>query len=280
MGISLHMSTARHPQSDGQSEREIRTLITALRSFCNDHQDDWDDYLDMLELGFNCAVQASTQRSPYEMLYGVTPRLPVDVATAAFAPRNPAAIDRAERMQEALRYARDHLLGAQERQVRNANRHRRTESFAIGDAVLLSTDGLRLRGFTNKLCSRFIGPFKVTGVVNANAYKLQLPPQLQALHSTFNIDKLKRYRDGRSLFPDRPLLFDRPPPEALTDSNGDQLFEVDRIVAQRRRGRRVEYLVAWRGYPPEESTWEPSSALAKARDVLADYHHSQRASED
>ena len=47
---------------------EARKLITALRAFCNDHQDDWDDYLDMLELGFNSAVQASTQRSPYELL--------------------------------------------------------------------------------------------------------------------------------------------------------------------------------------------------------------------
>src|SRR5690242_3737681 len=82
MGITLHMSTARHPQSDGQSEREIRTLVTALRAFCNEHQDDWDDYLDMLELGFNSAVQASTQRSPFELLYGVKPRLPIDVALA------------------------------------------------------------------------------------------------------------------------------------------------------------------------------------------------------
>ena len=86
LGVTLRMSTARHPQSDGQSEREIRTLITALRSFCNEHQDDWDDYLDMLELGFNSAVQASTQHTPYELLYGRAPRLPIDTAIAPFAP--------------------------------------------------------------------------------------------------------------------------------------------------------------------------------------------------
>ena len=68
----------------------------------------------------------------------------------------------------------------------------------MGDAVLLSTEGLQLRDGTNKLCSRFIGPFAVTDVVNANAYTLALPPQLQALHPTFNIDKLKPYRDGRA----------------------------------------------------------------------------------
>jgi Chromo (CHRromatin Organisation MOdifier) domain len=271
------MSSARHPQTDGQSEKEIDTLITALRSFCNAHQDDWDDYLDMLEFGFNSAVQASTKASPFELLYGYQPRLPIDVALDGIAPRNPAAIDRAERMRHAIAFARDHLLNAQQRQAHHADRHRRTASFAVGDAVLLSTDGLQLREFTNKLCSRFIGPFAVTAVVNANAYTLALPPQLQALHPTFNISKLKKYRDGRAAFPTRPQPFNRPPPEAKRDSNGDQLWDVERIVAVRKRGRTRQYLVSWKGYPAEENTWEPRSALVKtAADALADFEFSQR----
>ena len=281
LGTTLSMSTARHPQTDGQSEREIKTLITTLRSFCNENQDDWDDHLDMLELGFNSAKQASTQCSPLELLYGVKPRLPIDVALAAVAPKNPAAIDRAERMQAALRFARSSLLDAQQRQVKNADRHRRHAAFAVGDAALLSTEGLQLRQGSNKLCSRFIGPFEVIEVVNANAYKLKLPPQLQALHPTFNIDKLKPYRDGRKLFPTRPLQFDRPLPEIEKDSNGDATFVVERIVAQRKCGRAVEYLVAWKGYPPEENTWEKRAAVAHT-DALAEFEHNQRvaASED
>ena len=282
IGATLAMSTARHPQSDGQSEREIKTLITALRAFCNEHQDDWDDYLDMVELGFNSTTQSSTQSSPFELLYGMKPRLPIDVALAPIAPKNPAAVDRAERMQSALQFARTHLLDAQQRQVKNANRHRRHAAFVVGDAALLSTEGLQLRNGSNKLCSRFIGPFEVLEVVNANAYKLKLPPQLQALHPTFNIDKLKPYRDGRRLFPNRPLQFDRPPPEVQADSNGDAQFEVERIVAQRKRGRAVEYLVAWKGYPPEENTWVRRAALSTAADALAEFEHNQRvvASED
>jgi hypothetical protein len=275
LGVTLRMSTARHPQSDGQSEVEIKTLTTALRAFCNEHQDDWDDYLDMLELGFNSAVQASTQLSPHEMLYGCKPRLPIDVALSGLAPRNPAAISRAERMQAAVRFGRDRLLSAQERQARNANRHRRDAAFKVGDSVLLSTEGLTLRNFTNKLCARFVGPFRVTGVVNANAYTLALPPQLQALHPTFNIDKLKLYRDGRALFPARPQPFNRPPPEAQADSNGDEVWEVERILAARKRGRRQEFLVAWRGYPPEENTWEPRASLAGAQDALTDWEATQ-----
>lgn len=272
MGIDLRMSTARHPQTDGQSEREIQTLITALRAFCNEHQDDWDDYLDMVELGFNSAKQASTQCSPFELLYGTKPRLPLDVALAPLQSRNPAALSRAKRMQTALKFAREHLLSAQERQAAAVNRHRREDAFRVGDQVLLSTEGLTLRNFTNKLCSRFVGPFAVTAVVNANAYTIALPPQMQALHPTFNIDKLKRYRDGRAAFPNRPQRYDRPPPEAQADSNGDEVFVVDRVVAAKKIGRATHYLVAWKGYPPEENTWEPRSALSGARQALDEYH--------
>jgi RNase H-like domain found in reverse transcriptase/Reverse transcriptase (RNA-dependent DNA polymerase)/Integrase zinc binding domain/Chromo (CHRromatin Organisation MOdifier) domain len=281
MGTELHMSTAHHPQTDGQSEREIRTLVTALRSFCNEHQDDWDEYLDMLELAFNSAVQASTKRSPYGLLYGVEPRLPIDIALLPLAPRVPAALDRATRMKEALDFVRGQLGVSQERQARNADRHRRDAPLAVGDAVMLSTEGLQLRGFGNKLCSRYIGPFAVTAVVNANAYTLALPPQLQALHSTFNISRLKPYREGRAAFPLRPQAYDRPPPDAEADTNGDTQWLVERVLASKRVGRGVRYLVAWRGYPPEENSWEPRSHLLPgAAEALAEFEADQLSPED
>ena len=280
LGILLRMSTSRHPQTDGQSEKEIQTLTTALRAFCNEHQDDWDDYLDMLELGFNSAKQASTGASPFELLYGRKPRLPVDAALAqAGPPKNPAAAGRAERMRRALAFARQKLLAAQERQKRNADQHRRELKLGVGDEVLLSADGLRLKGFGNKLCAPFVGPFRITAVVNANAFTLALPPQLQALHPTFNISRLKPYRDGRSAFPTRPQRFDRPPPVAEADSNGDAEWTVDRILAKRRTRRGEEhYLVAWRGYPPEENTWEPHATVADC-EALDAFERAQ-ASED
>ena len=57
----MNLSTAKHPESDGQSEREIQTLITALRSYTNAMGDDWDEYLPALELAFNSKVQASRE---------------------------------------------------------------------------------------------------------------------------------------------------------------------------------------------------------------------------
>jgi hypothetical protein len=256
------MSTAHHPQTDGQSEREIRTLITALRSFCNDHQDDWDDILPMLELGFNTAVQASTQRSPYELLYGQQPRTPLDVALDPLLSRVPAAKARADSLREGFEFARGKLVQAQQRQARNADRHRRTVQLNVGDEVLLSTEGLRLRGQNNKLCSPFVGPFVITEVINSNAFRLALPPQMEALHPVFNISRLKPYVANSADFATRPQRFDRPPPEAQTDSNGDALWQVDRVLACKKVGRGKRYLVAWKGYPPEENTWESHASIS------------------
>jgi hypothetical protein len=116
----------------------------------------------------------------------------------------------------------------------------------------------------------------VTAIVNANAYTLELPPQLQALHPTFNISKLKAYRSDGGAFPGRPQRYDRPPPVAERDSNGDALYVVDRVLAARKRGRATEYLVAWQGYPPEHNTWEPRHALAHTT-ALREFERSQRA---
>ncbi len=141
--------------------------------------------------------------------------------------------------------------------------------------MTLITEGLTLRPDVGKLSARYIGPFRITAVVNANAYTLALPPQLQALHSTFNIDKLKRY-SSTDRFPSRPLRHDRPPPHAAADSNGDQQWEVDSIIAQRSAGRVQQYLVRWKGYPDEENTWEPRSSLEAAPVALRDWETANR----
>jgi len=82
---------------------------------------------------------------------------------------------------------------------------------------------------------------------------------------------LKPYVANNQKFASRLQRFDRPPPEADSDTNGDKVFEVERIIAARGRGRGLRYLVAWKGYPPEENTWEPRSAFITAREALDEF---------
>jgi hypothetical protein len=276
LGSEVKLSTAYHPQSDGQSEREIQTLITALRSYVNAHGNDWDEYLPALELSFNSKQQASTGAAPFTLVYGTEARLPIDCALDDARPATvPAASDRAQRMRQAMDHARSRAEQAQTRQKRLADRHRRLLQLKEGDQVLLSTDGLQLRSGSHKLTARFIGPFRVVGTVNDNAVTLELPPLLGALHPTFNISRLKLYRDGHAAFPTRPQRLPQPP-AVDADTNGAGQYEVECALAQRGKGPGRQLLVRWKGYGPEDDQWIQRSELKQtAPHVVAKYDAQQ-----
>jgi len=280
LGSEINLSTAYHPQSDGQSEREIQTLITALRSYANAMGNDWDQFLPALELAFNSKQQASTGAAPFTLVYGTEARLPIDCALDGAKPATlPAVEDRAEGMRKALNSARSRTEIAQARQKRLADQHRRLMQLKEGDQVLLATEGLRLRSGTHKLTGRYIGPFTVIGSVNDNAVTLILPPLLGALHPTVNISRLKLYRDGRVLFPSRPVQFQQPP-AVSTDTNGAESYEVESVLAQRgggARGRGRQLLVRWKGYGAEHDQWVSRSELMQsAAEAVADSDARQR----
>jgi hypothetical protein len=277
LGSEVNLSTAQHPQSDGQSEREIQTLSTALRGYVNAQGNDWDVYLPALELALNSKVQASTGAAPFTLVYGTQARLPIDCALdGARPPTLPAVEQRAVRMKKALDFARSKAEIAQERQKRAADSHRRLLLLKPGDKVLLATEGLQLRSGSHKLTGRYIGPFAVTGSVNDNAVTLELPPLLGALHPTFNISRLKLYRDGSERFPTRPQRLSAPP-AVSADTNGVASYEVEAVLAQRGGRGRQELLVRWKGYGAEHDQWQPRTELMRsAPRRVADFDARQR----
>ena len=240
LGSEVNLSTAHHPQSDGQSEREIQTLITALRSYVNAMGNDWDEYLPALELAFNSKQQASTGAAPFTLVYGTEARLPIDCALDDARPADGAGSGRSapSACRQALDHARSKAELAQAKQKRLADRHRRLLQLKEGDQVLLATEGLQLRSGTHKLTGRYIGPFRVLGTVNDNAVTLELPPLLGALHPTFNISRLKLYRDGSARVRESTLLSPgvREHVSAVCAFGGDaHTLEGTRRVSTRRR---------------------------------------------
>jgi hypothetical protein len=279
IGTTLAMSTAYHPQTDGQTERQNRTLEEMLRSRINFQQDDWDEHLEMAELAFNNSKQASTGYTPFYLNHGQEAQMPLDYAIADARPtNNPEAATRIRQMHEHLNRARQHIEQAQQRQARYADSNRRDITFKVGDLVLLSTEHLRLVGSdsrTPKFTFKFIGPFKIKRVVNENAYELDLPLSLQ-IHPVLNISRLKVYHEGQRLFPDRPVPEFRPPPEVVLE-DGAAVFEVESILAKRSTKRHnLEYLVQWKGYPLWEATWEPVTSLTQAKQVVRSFEATLR----
>jgi hypothetical protein len=275
LGTKLAMSTAYHPQTDGQTERANRTLEDMLRAYVTYRQDDWDQHLVAAEIAYNNSVQASTGFSPFFLNTGQHPHLPLSAAVQpSNVSNNPPAAELLDGMYEDLELAETNLRAAQQRQAHYANQHRREVVFSVGDQVLLSTANLRNEARAPKLAPKFIGPFPICRVVSSVAYELELPATMSRVHPVFHVSKLKAYRDGSSTFPSRRQMPTRPTAELLPDS-GEEAWEVERVVDKRTRrvGRRtrVEYLVLWKGYPEWERTWEPAANLRQASDAVRAY---------
>ncbi|XP_057459254.1 uncharacterized protein LOC130749915 [Actinidia eriantha] len=194
MGTQLLLSTAFHPQTDGQSERTIQTLEDMLRACVVDFRGNWEDHLPLVEFAYNNSYQASIQMAPFEALYGRPCRSPLcwtEVGEASiFGP------DLVQETTEKIKVIRKRLVTAQSRQKCYADRHRRPLSFSVGDHVFLKISprrGLMRFGKSGKLSPRFIGPFQILDKAGEVAYRLALPPQLSGVHPVFHVSMLRKY---------------------------------------------------------------------------------------
>ena len=271
-GTSLNMSTADHPQSDGQTEITNRILEELLRQVTNLQQTDWDTHLPLCEFAYNSSVSSSTGLTPFEALYGFQPHTPLSLSLPAHTSQRgnhvPAAVHFCQDTASRYKLIRDRLYAAQQRQAKLTNRKKQEQTYKPGDRVLLHSGTLPLAGdLTNsrKLRPRFVGPFQILERIGHVAYRLRLPKTSTA-HPVFHISKLRPYpNDVRESSRPAPYLLD-----------GDQPFEVEELRDRRygRRNRR-EYLVKWAGLGDEESTWEPVAYLKRFCADMVDAYDKQ-----
>jgi hypothetical protein len=269
----LNISTSYHPQTDGQTERTNRTLEQILRAYCHPLHDDWAAFLSTAEFAFNAHVNASTGVSPFYATYGYNPDTPATLDTAVPID-DPSALTHLERVKAVHALITENLKTAKARQAEFADRHRRELTFAVGDSVKLDTEKLMLHGQPSaKFKDRFVGPFKVTEVVNPVAYRLALPSSMSRVHPVFHVSRLLPWRVNAEL-PDQPQP-DRPVPAAADFVSGDDVYEVDSILDCRVAPSRstVQFLVRWTGYA--DPTWEPFSHV-KRTDALRAFLLSSR----
>jgi hypothetical protein len=192
-GTSLNMATAYHQQSDGQSERQVRTLEENLRSFVNVAGNDWDDRLVHIEIAHNTSRQASTGFAPMKLHSGLDFRLPVSASlpVGVDRPRGSAA-QVLKSMSDDLNVARESLTLAQARQKAAYDRTHRGVAYDIGDWVWLSkADTVRQSGGKTAWKPLFEGPYKVKAVSD-DRLNLTLDIPGSRRHCVFHVGKVKR----------------------------------------------------------------------------------------
>ena len=239
------MSSARRPQSDGQTERTNRTLEDMLSHFVSPSLDDWDLRLPCCAFAINNAWNAATDSTPFFLNTGAHPRSPVNVNVVC---KLPAVNSFVGKINAAIARAKDSLKNAQMRMSSAYDAKHRAESFH-GEFAYLSPAGLNVAMVgSRKLLSRQLGPFEVVERIGRLAYKLLAPASMSRVHPVFHASLLKRPRDGGRNT--------APPPAMLLD--GQEEHEIDNVLACRpkphkRQPNHREYLVSWKGVGPEEN---------------------------
>jgi len=260
------MTTAHRPQGDGQTERANRQILEYLRASCNALGTDWDQpaMLAQLEFVLNSHRSSATAASAFELHLARTPIAPTATSTAATGPQSLTAD-----LLRGWQRAKDALREAQDKMVPDVPSQPHPVVFQAGDKVMLHTRNYpQLRA--HKLSPTFRGPFTIKAMKAPTVAELELPRHLLGrIHATVNVEQLKRFVD-----PDPSDA----PPAPLKDRQGHNIHIIDRIVDERRRGRTLQYRIRWRGYGPDDDTWEPATKFKKFPDLIADWTSQQPAS--
>ncbi|GKA02281.1 putative reverse transcriptase domain-containing protein [Tanacetum coccineum] len=193
LGTNLDMSTAYHPQTDGQSERTIQTLEDMLRACVIDFRNGWVKHLPLVEFPYNNSYHASIKAAPFEALYGRKCRSPI-----CWAVVGQVQLTGPEIVQETtvkVIQIKQRMQAARDRQKSYAELKRKPMEFQVGDRVILKVSpwkGVVRFGKRGKLNPRYVRPFKVLERVGSIAYKLELPQELSRVHNTFHVSNPKK----------------------------------------------------------------------------------------
>lgn len=258
--IKRRLSTAYHPQTDGQSEALNRIVEDYLRAYTSEDQTVWAKLLPLAQFAYNNSRNHTTGMSPNRLLHGFDCEIRIDVADNVSERRIPAAKNRIEKLHQLRQQLRLRLVETQERMASYYNARHVPKQFKVGDFVKLSTKNLKLK--SRKLSPRWVGPFRVLERIGRQAYRLALPDKYALLHDVFPIQLLEEYRHRH----DDAELMKMPDLENPQDE-----WEVEEVRDKRRIKGVIHYLVKWANWPSEYNSYEPASHLARAPKAIADY---------
>lgn len=250
----LKMSSAYHPQTDGQTERVNQCLETYLRCFAHACPAKWVDWLHLAEFWYNTSPHATLGTTPFEVLYGHSPRHfgIVDPASCT----TPELTDWLRDRQDTMALLQQHLHRARQHMKLTADKKRTDRVFAVGDWVYLKLQPYVQRSLATrsnpKLAFRYFGPFQVLARVGGTSYKLELPDNCK-IHPVIHVSQLRQ-----AVPPTVKVLTELPAPAVLLP---EPVAVLETRLYHKGGAHQPQVLVQWSGQPASLATWEDQAEL-------------------
>jgi hypothetical protein len=221
---------------------------TYLRFFVNHQQNNWVEYLPLAKFAHNNWRSETTWESPFFLLMGYHPRADWHQTISDL----PLASTRLDQLKKIRDDAQHHMTWAQTLWIK----HKAMPRYKAGDQVWLEGHNLHTKQPAAKLAPRRHSPFAIIQVMSPVSYRLDLPPQWK-IHPVFHIDLRTPYRETEV----HGVNYQCPPPELI---DNEEEYEVEAILDSRRmgRGRKLQYLIKWKGYSDADNQWEDHQNVA------------------
>jgi transposase InsO family protein len=281
-GVSIKLSSAHHPETDGQTENANKILKNYLRAYIDYLQDNWVDYLPDAQFAVNNWVNESIGMSPFFANRGYHPRMGTeppgtyDIATHREIERADEIIQRTEKIREWLQ---DELTWAQEAYTRYANVHRQPHpEYRIGDLVYVDARNFSTSQPSQSLAAKARGPWPIVRVIDNKAYELELPEHLResGLTPIFHPWKLslaaRNPYPGQITDPDDHVIL-------VTNARDDELhqeWEILQVIDCREHGvEGIQYKALFVGDWPQwnsDPPWQHWTDLIGAPDKVLEFH--------
>jgi Integrase zinc binding domain len=241
LDVKQNISTAYHPQTDGQSECSNQWLEQYVRIYTNYQQTDWAAWLPLAQYVHNSWTSSTTRKTPFDLLMGYTPRLHVSTSQSHL----PEAASRRDRLLMARVTVLTAIKNAQQVLLKHALRKKGQQHFhpfVKGQKVWLEGTNLKTSHLTKKFAPKRYGPFPITDVISPVVYRLTLPLSWK-IHNVFHVSLLTPYKETEEHGPN----FAEPLPELI---DAQEEYEVEQVLASRLYGcwKKLQYLIHWKGY--------------------------------
>ena len=263
-------SSAFRPQTDGQTEIVNKFLKTFLTHYVDKLQKNWIDYLPLAEFSYNSKYHSSIKMTPFEADIGYQPRSPFQLQTQTTNKETDKFMDKQKAI---LKQVQDSIAEAQEKMQFYYNRNRKTQTFQVGDLVLVHTENFDVRhtgaAESMKIAPTWMGPYRILEIASESkdAYILNIDEKTR-LCRKFHTSALKPYHQAQRR--------NNVAKTVLLKDGVSEGYLVERIIGHRRKRGQDEYHVRWLGYSQEHDTWEPKDNLLQVPQLIDDFWTSKR----